>query len=85
MSKYYNKAQSYLIQKQRVATYSESKKIKNLLCELVRRDPSCGLDVSEFWKLREQLRHLSRVLDDKMRQNFLLRIGDINPLKTLIK
>ena len=83
--KYFNKAQAYAIQKQRVATYSESKKLKNLLTELVRRDPSCGLDVEEFWKLREQLKHLSRILDDKMRQNFLLRIGDINPLKTLIK
>ena len=85
MSKYYNKAQSYLIQKQRVATYSESKKIKNLLCELVRRDPSCGLNVEEFWKLREQIRHISRVLDNKLRENFILRMGDINPLKKLIK
>ena len=73
------------MQKQRVATYSESKKLKNLLSELVQRDPSCGLDVEEFWKLRDLLRQLSRVLDNKMRQNFLLRIGDINPLKTLIR
>ena len=73
------------MQKQRVATYSESKKLKNLLTELVRRDPSCGLDTEEFWVLRDRLRHLSRVLDEKLRKNFMLRIGDVNPLKTLIK
>lgn len=68
-----------------VQSYRDSKAIKKLLNNLVRINPDLATEVAEFWLLREQLKHLSRVLDNRLRDVLILRVGELNPLKKLIR
>lgn len=83
--RYINASQFHLISKQRMIAYNEANRIKKLLDRLTMLNPETVGDVEEFWQLRKKMRHLSRVLDNQLRKHFLLRVGDINPLRKIIK
>ena len=83
--RYIDAKQFHLVSKQRMVAYNEANRIKKMLERLCMLNPNIVGDVEEFWQLREKMKHLSRVLDNQLRKHFLLRVGDVNPLRKIIK
>ena len=85
IKKYISGKQKHILHKQRMIDYIEIERVRRFCDKLVMLAPEVQLDMEKFWTLREEMRGISRHMDNKFREHFLLRLGDINPLRKIIK
>ena len=83
--KYISANQRRLIQNEKAIASNEAHRLKKLTTKLVMLSPTIEPQVLEFWSMREHMMSLSLKIEGKLREHFLLRIGDVNPLRKIIK
>ena len=83
--KYQSANQRRLVQLDYAKATNEAKKLQHLTDKLCLLKPDMVGVAEKFWSLRTELMHLSTVLDSNLRECFVLRIGDINPFRKIIK